>query len=306
MNGFNLIETELDQAPFSFFDNLFWRKSIPMFDDTGTRIFLHELTHIRERHSYDKLFAQVMLCFFWMNPFYWLIQKELNVIHEFIADSKSIGDGDTESFAKMLLRSYNHGRHLNPSHSFFNSSIKRRIIMITTSRNAQYSYLRRVCALPIMLLVIILFSFKIVNAQTDPKLNPHDSVKIKKVSIHQKNDSVADVAITYVDANGQSAALNIAAGYSKNDSTKVGVLYDEESGEKREVSLVETGEIVKQIIQDPPIEKVYFVDGSEYPVAGIKKLDPQKIRTINIYNGDEAVKRYGSKAQKGVIVFTTK
>ena len=154
--------------------------------------------------------------------------------------------------------------------------------MLTTSKNAQYSWLRKVCALPILLLVTILFSFKIVNAQTDPKLNPHDSVTVKKVTIHPQNDSLDQVAIDYVDAKGKRDTLNITAGYSKNDSSKANIVYDEESGERREVSAAETREIVNQIIQNPPAEDIYFVDGSEYSPASIKNLDPQKIKTINI------------------------
>lgn len=306
MHGFDLIETNVKQAPFSFLNNLFWPSNISMHEKNGKKIFKHEITHIKEKHTYDKLFSQLVLCFFWINPFYWLIQKELNVIHEFIADARSIQQGDTQSFAEMLLQSHNEGRYLNPSHSFFNSSIKRRIIMLTTSKKTQYSYLRRVCALPIVLLVTILLSFTIVNAQTDPKLNPGDSVKVDKVSLHAINDSVVEVAINYTDKNSQPRILNLTAGYSKKDSSKANILYDEESGETKEVSFAETNEIVKQIIQNPPTEDAYFVDGKEYSPEEVRKLDPEKIKTINVYNRDAALKRFGDKAKNGAIVFTTK
>lgn len=306
MQGYDLIETNVKQAPFSFLNNLFWRSDISRHEKNGKKIFKHEITHIKEKHTYDKLFSQLVLCFVWINPFYWFIQKELNIIHEFIADSKSIQQGDTQSFAEMLLRSHNEGRYLNPSHSFFNSSIKRRIIMLTTSKNTTYSYLRRLCALPVLLLVTFLVSFKIVNAQTDLKLSPNTSVKVDKLSIHQINDSVANVAINYIDVQGKPAMLNLVAGYSKNDSNKTNIVYDEESDERREVSVAETKEIVKQIIQNPPAEDVYFVDGKEYSPEDVRKLDPEKIVTINVYNRKEALKRFGDKAKNGAIVFTTK
>lgn len=98
----------------------------------------------------------------------------------------------------------------------------------------------------------------------------------------------------------------MTAGYSNKDTHKPNVLYDEETGETREISAEQTREIVKQIIQDPPAGDIYFVDGREYPREEIKKLDPEKIKTINSYPGKEAVKRFGNKAKKGAIVFTTK
>jgi hypothetical protein len=178
--------------------------------------------------------------------------------------------------------------------------------------------------------VIILFSVKIVHAQTnpkanphdsvrvdksihpkthrptDPKLNPHDSVRVNKVSINPRNDSVADVAINYTDASGKPNTLHLTANFSKNDSHETNIVYDEESGERREVSIAETKEIVKQIILNPPTEDIYFVDGREYSPGDIKKLNPQDIKTINVYSKQEAVKRYGDKAKNGAIVFTTK
>jgi beta-lactamase regulating signal transducer with metallopeptidase domain len=170
MDGFNFIETTARQTPFSFLNNLFWKKGMSATDGNGKKILEHELAHIRQRHTYDKLIAQLTLCIFWMNPFYWLIQKELNIIHEFLADAVSVEEGDSESFALMLLQSYNGGSHLFPSHSFFNSSIKRRLTMITSSHKTPYSYLRRAAVLPLAVFLLSLSSFTL-SAQTDKKVD---------------------------------------------------------------------------------------------------------------------------------------
>jgi hypothetical protein len=181
MRGFTLVETRVKQAPFSFLSNLFWRQGLSATDTNGEKIFRHELTHIRQKHTYDKLFTQVVFCIFWMNPFYWLIQRELNTIHEFIADAAAVEDGDTESFAEMLLHAHNKGSYLSPSHPFFNSSIKRRLIMISSSSQTQYSYIRRILALPVALFVLALLSVS-VKAQTDKKTNFQTVKEVQKPS----------------------------------------------------------------------------------------------------------------------------
>ncbi|HZE82977.1 MAG TPA: M56 family metallopeptidase, partial [Puia sp.] len=130
IKGVFFIETKMEQAPFSFLNYLFWKKNISLESDNGEKIFKHELTHIEQLHTYDKLFSQLAVCILWINPFYWIIQRELNMIHEFIADERSVNDGDTESFARMLLLSHNGGAYLDPTHSFFHSPIKRRLAMI--------------------------------------------------------------------------------------------------------------------------------------------------------------------------------
>ncbi len=311
MKGFTFIETNLKQAPFSFLDNLFWKQNIGLNTINGKKIFNHELTHIKQRHSYDKLFSQIVVCIFWMNPFYWLIQKELNVIHEFIADAGSIDEGDTQSFAEMLLQAHNGGSYLTSYHSFFNSSIKRRLIMISSSKNVRYSYLRRVLVLPVIIAVVMFSSVSIVRAQNDPRLNPNDTLKIEKISLKKRNDSIAEVKVNYVDASGKAAVLNIAAKYSETDSLKgdnlnKAFIHDDETGETKEISHEQVRDIVKQVIQDPPSDEIYYVDGAESSTESVKKLDPQKIKTLNHYTKEDAVKRYGEKARNGVFVFTTK
>ena len=169
MGEFTFIETDLEEAPFSFFSNLFWKKSISMEDESGRKILKHELAHIREKHSWDRLFSQMICSVFWMNPFNWFIQKELQNIHEFIADRNAVGAGDVDAFAKMLLQTYYSNHFLNPSHSFYYSSIKRRIVMLTTSKIPQYAYLRKVAVLPMLAFILAIFSIQLRAQKPKPK-----------------------------------------------------------------------------------------------------------------------------------------
>ena len=152
-DGILFIETEMPEAPFSFFNMLFWKKGSDRDSEAGQMIFTHELTHIQERHSYDKVFMQAAVSLFWMNPFFWLIRRELNLIHEFVADQQSVRGGGTRELAKMLLASQNQGAYLDPVHSFFHSPIKRRIMMMANARPVKYSYLRRILVLPVTILI---------------------------------------------------------------------------------------------------------------------------------------------------------
>ena len=207
MNGYYFIESGLKEAPFTFLDKLFWRKTISLNEDAGQKIFAHELAHIRQKHTYDKLFSQFVLCFFWMNPFYWFIHRELNIVHEFLADAKSIKEDDVASFAKMLLRSYNDGSYLDPVHPFFNSSVKRRLDMIARSGEPANNYIGRLAALPIVGLMVALFSFSLSDMELSdktfytqliaPKMTEaviqHDSIPVQKEDKHREEDKLAGV-----------------------------------------------------------------------------------------------------------------
>ena len=159
MNGFDLIHTNSSKAPFSFMKNLFWKEGIAADTETGQHIMKHELVHIRQQHTLDKMFMQIVLVICWINPFYWLMLKELSYVHEFIADEGAIEGGDMEAFAKMFLQSHygsSYPRIINP---FFYSSIKRRLIMLSKTNNTRYALLRRAMVLPLLGATVLLFSF---------------------------------------------------------------------------------------------------------------------------------------------------
>jgi len=136
-NSITFVFTNAKGSPFSFFRYIFWNRNIDTETNEGKHILQHELTHVNEKHSIDKLFINALLIVGWPNPFFWLIRKELNMIHEFIADSKAIDNGDASAFAAMLLRSTYPGHNFSLTNSFFHSPIKRRLIMLTSSKKSQ-------------------------------------------------------------------------------------------------------------------------------------------------------------------------
>jgi len=162
-----LVMTDVKGTPFSFFKYIFWNTSIDLNSEVGKKILAHEVAHIDENHSFDKLLIELQLVIGWFNPTTWLIRNELYLIHEFIADQKSIQNNDTSILAELLLTSaYPSQQHLL-SNSFFFSPIKRRIQMFTTT-NTKYSYLRRLTVLPIMAAMVLLFAFRNGNINSRP------------------------------------------------------------------------------------------------------------------------------------------
>ena len=163
LEEFDFVDTNLESAPFSFFKNIFWRNDIKLETECGKQILQHEITHIKQKHSLDKIFIQLLLCFYWINPFFWQLKKELYLIHEFIADEKAVSNNNTAAFAQMLLAARFAKFEYLPAQSIFYSSIKRRLLMLTTSKKTQFSYLRRIMVLPLIAAVLCLSAFTIKN-----------------------------------------------------------------------------------------------------------------------------------------------
>jgi hypothetical protein len=184
MEGYTLVETDDPRAPFSFFSTLFWRRGAILADPVNRKILNHELAHINGRHSWDSLFSQLVVCIFWMNPFFWLIRAELTMVHEFIADTATDMEGDAEGFARMLLQSIYAGRLLEPAHAFFQSPIKRRLMMINKNRSGGIALARKALVLPVLTVVILIVSCS--KTQTPATLDAVDQAKLNKEKLDIK------------------------------------------------------------------------------------------------------------------------
>ncbi|WP_438945171.1 N-acetylmuramoyl-L-alanine amidase [Sediminibacterium sp.] len=198
----DLIMTNAKGTPYSFFQFIFWNEAIDLSSATGQQILQHEITHVKEKHSFDKLLMQCILIAGWMNPVFWLIKKELHMIHEFIADKKSVESGDTASLAQMLLTTAYPQQTFKLTNPFFFSPIKRRIAMLSKS-NTRFSYLRRLIVLPLLAIIVVLVAFR--NAL------PTEPISVETV-----------VKTIYKDVAGRPvAAISPMAVNLKNDYTIV-------------------------------------------------------------------------------------
>lgn len=176
----SLIDTNESGAPFSFFNWIFWNNRIALGSEKGKQVLQHEIYHVRQKHSLDIIFMEVLSALFWVNPFFFCIKKELRVIHEFSADQFALLNGSEYSYAELLLQSILQTQQqlVNP---FFHNQIKRRIAMITNSSTTSRQYLRKTMVLPIAFIAISVIA---VNCRAKDNYNDIDPNKVyEKVEV---------------------------------------------------------------------------------------------------------------------------
>ena len=318
---FDFIETDHEDAPFSFFRNLFWRTDLQLDDEAGKHMLKHELVHINENHTWDKVLVGILCAQCWMNPFFWLIRRELEVIHEFIADEKTIENADPAVLAAMLLESQYKGKFNNNGQSYFYSSIKRRIIMITNSKKPSYSYVRRLLVLPIAAALIILSSFTIkhLNNSTTKQneilgeeniFSFNDSTpKPKQVQGHPlaKNYDVAwtEEWAIFKDPKTHKELFRMPSKQLVPPPPPTSVVNVTLNGVRTDTTYMisDTMRFINgetKIIQKPLI----IVDG--LPIDNPSDVNPNDIESMNVLKGTSATSLYGTRAANGVILITTK
>lgn len=184
IEGIKFYQTNLNNAPFSFFRNLFWKKSIEIDSPVGQQILKHEMVHIEQKHSWDKLLMQVSKSVFWFNLVFYFINKEINLIHEYLADNKAVKKSDTRAFAQMLLESHFSGSVLPVTSPFLSSNLKKRLTMLTKNQT-KYSYARKLFALPILFFMVFAY---MVNAKNKEITETNKAIEIAVNEM--KNDTI--------------------------------------------------------------------------------------------------------------------
>ncbi len=275
VEGVNFINTKAEGTPFSFFNDIFWNDKIDINSTTGKQIFKHEVAHVQEKHSYDKIFINLVLIFLWCNPFFWLIRKELNIIHEFIADKKALEDSDTAAFAAMILQATYPQQQFTITNNFFYSPLKRRLAMLTKNKNPRINYLSRMLALPLAALVFFAFTLKMKknNENINQNKYPANVARINAPKIFwELPQNENEIILSNLRSDKSDTIINPTVKIQSFDS----------------------------------LPSIYIVDGKEIPKQELNKTHPSNFETISVLKGESAIKKYGYKGKNGVIEITTK
>ncbi len=150
---FTRIVISNSHVAFSFFKSIFLGDRI--MEKEHDNIIEHELVHIRQRHTYDLLFFELMRIVGWFNPLVYVYQNRISELHEFIADAQVAKSDKAEQY-ELLLSQVFQTKNISFINQFFNSSlIKKRIVMLTKERSKTVYRLKYVLLLPLVLGMLI-------------------------------------------------------------------------------------------------------------------------------------------------------
>ena len=118
--------------PFTFLHFLFVEKSAFQSQAIEQEIIYHELTHIRQKHTWDILFIELLKIVFWFNPLLLFYKKAIQLNHEYLADEAVVSKFNNKAAYQWLLFHKIPGNEAAYSMSSpFNYSVtRRRVIMM--------------------------------------------------------------------------------------------------------------------------------------------------------------------------------
>ena len=251
--GVKIHVTEKPCSPFSFMNTIFFsREDLNRTDFHG--IFTHELSHVKQRHSFDLIVTELLAILFWINPFIYLYRKQLKTIHEYLSDEEVILQAFEADEYKMLLIRQQLGYHFEPANYFNKSVTLKRIDMLNKNKSRNLAKLKYLLSIPVFAMLLIMFSFS-KGTIIPPEVN----------STAQVQDTIYDEVDEMPVFPGGEAALMAFIG--KN------VKYPEASKKNGEQGIVYVKFVVdkKGKVKNPTIEK------------GVTKgLDDESLRVVGL------------------------
>lgn len=207
-----LVLLEEKVLPHTFLNYVFINKSEYENRKIEDELYTHELTHVRQKHTFDILFIEILKTFFWFNPILILYKKAIQLNHEFLADEKVVKSHKNVPFYQNLLlekASWNSNFYLASNLNFLVT--KKRLIMMTKTASSKIILLKKIALLPLLTGLIYL-----VCAET---------VAQQKTESSQKNTTQAQSSN---DNKGDAYFAGVRIKVYKNArKTKVGIIRDE-------------------------------------------------------------------------------
>ena len=155
--GIRLVVHDRRYKPFSWFG---W-VSISRTDiaECGNEILLHEAAHVKCGHSFDILFADLVIVLQWFNPMAWIMKSLLKDIHEYEADSAVLAAGvDAKSYQLLIIKKAVGARLYSIANSFNHSLTKKRITMMCKEKSSLWQCTKALYILPLAVVAACTFS----------------------------------------------------------------------------------------------------------------------------------------------------
>ena len=152
---YTLAEHEDIKTPFSFLMTIFMGFNY----EAGERlqILTHEASHIRHRHSFERISLSILRSVFWFNPFFWMAEKDLEEVQEWEADKDVLNEGyELDKYRTTIFKQL-FGYNPDISCGLNHSLTKQRFIMMTQSHRGKGAWIRLAATLPVIALVFLAF-----------------------------------------------------------------------------------------------------------------------------------------------------
>ncbi|WP_051590760.1 M56 family metallopeptidase [Flavobacterium daejeonense] len=285
-NGnFKFIDIAENIAPFSYFNYIVYNSSLYSSDELKN-ILEHEKVHSQQKHSLDVLISRLFCVFFWFNPLIWLYKKAIVQNLEFIADSEASKNiTDKKAYQLTLLKITTQDNCVTITNHFYQSLIKKRIIMLNQNQSKKWHSWKYITVFPALIAFVFLFQIEVI-AQERETQKPENETKSETVdlkSFQLEKDLKTLSEDKEIIINGEKSSQEELDKLDPKGIEKIDVATI--SGKK--TILVTTKQLLKPV---KITDKTIYIDGVKSTKEELEKLDKNSIDKMDVNTLDNTVK----------------
>ncbi|WP_337965801.1 M56 family metallopeptidase [uncultured Flavobacterium sp.] len=299
---FKFIDISENIAPFSYFDYIVYNSSMYTASELEN-IIEHEKVHSDQNHTMDVLISRVFCMLFWFNPIIWLYKKAILQNLEFIADSEAAKKiSDKKAYQYTLLKITTHESCVAITNHFYQSLIKKRIVMLNKNQSKKWNYWKYYAIIPALIAFVLLFQIKTIaqeKSQSQEITKNDDSVavfKIHKNTTDQqlkvmaeklKQNHNVDCAVSDVKRNSKNELtgikVNIKKGSKEVQTLQIegdeaikscGIIVTTENDGSKKVGILTDDEIEKPMVIKNRVVEVRQYNGQDMPAPPVPPTPP--------------------------------
>ena len=233
---FRYLDVNENLSPFSFFNYIVYNSSLYSESELQS-ILLHEKIHSAQKHSFDVLITNLFSVLFWFNPFMYLYKKAVTQNLEYIADSEAIAQiDDKKAYQMALLKVVSHQNCLPITNHFYQSLIKKRIVMLNKNQSNKRNSWKYAVIIPALVAFVIFFQVKVIAQEKEVEIKEYKTIydeltsfsvnknstdeEIKKDAESLKKQSGVDVKFSKIKRNSKGEIIAIKIEYKDKNGNK--------------------------------------------------------------------------------------
>jgi len=174
---------------FSFMNTIYISKDYFKDDNIENSIFFHEEIHVKQKHTADVLFIEILKILSWFNPFVYFYKRAMVTNHEFIADEEVINKNkNIKNYQELILKEILN-QNLNLIHQFNFNNTKKRFIMMTR-KSSRFAKAKKIITIPAFTALTLVFAERTYANNISEKINNRSaSLQISNNNIEANTNS---------------------------------------------------------------------------------------------------------------------
>ncbi len=153
----NIVLTNGKAPTFSFLNFIFLDNHSFKDNEEKMQVIRHEMAHVKNRHTWDILFLEILATIFWFNPVIRWYKKAIAEMHEYIADREALHHSDKDGYVKTLVHQGLKQMNISLVQPFNASQLLKRIKMMD-KYNQPTRLFKLLMVIPLAVAVFVVFS----------------------------------------------------------------------------------------------------------------------------------------------------